>query len=432
MTDYSIKQYQPDIDSSFADSGLEQDLQDTFDNAYRDAYEQYTQTNEGEGDEIPEPEAGDVLTIMNLSGMLNLGELGWDAQSLANLQYPSNFQGVRLRQNMPVAEFVEWYFGTLCEDGFNELVQNESSPVQESLPPVRIGAKVLLSDWLDGNGDSVPLPEGVVVVAAAPPTRFISDESGVPKVMNYTPEANASPWYCFLLEQNLAEYEPMQLAEGQYRLDNLDGEFSSWVVLENGNRSRIVREVVNDRIDNRFTPAGFNIGSIGSIRPHEFLLGAYNFTNNRLNGRGNPSWSIPVLPENLVALKGTSSTPSEFTLQPKVIVEEDYVISSNNRTDSSVFNNIWVNVKSGEVKNSNSKPGRVWSKCPQIIYQGNVIGSTLADVKTLAEKLGYETSAEERNGNIIALTVDNEAFVAAIASTPAPLTARGTTKLKYR
>jgi hypothetical protein len=53
-------------------------------------------------------------------------------------------------------------------------------------------------------------------------------------------------------------------------------------------------------------------------------------------------------------------------------------------------------------------------------------------VKTLAEKLGYETSAEERNGNIIALTVDNEAFVAAIASTPAPLTARGTTKLKYR
>ena len=55
MTDYSIK-YQPDIDSSFADSGLEQNLQDTFDNAYRDAYEQYTQTIEGEGDEIPEPE----------------------------------------------------------------------------------------------------------------------------------------------------------------------------------------------------------------------------------------------------------------------------------------------------------------------------------------------------------------------------------------
>ena len=129
-------------------------------------------------------------------------------------------------------------------------------------------------------------------------------------------------------------------------------------------------------------------------------------------------WSIPVLPENLIALKGTSSTPAEFTLQPKVIVEEEYVVSSNNRTDSSVFNNIWVNVKSGEVKNSNSKPGGVWSKCPQIIYQGNVIGSTLSDVKNLAEKLGYETSAEERNGNIIALTVDNEKLCRYTATWP--------------
>ena len=156
-----------------------------------------------------------------------------------------------------------WWFDADCFC-IKNIKQSKNVPVLAFTHP-KDKYEGLLSDWLDGNGNPVPLPEGVVVVAAAPPSRFISEEAGVPKVMNYTPEANASPWYCFLLEQNLAEYEPMELAEGQYRLDNLDGEFSSWVILENGNRSRIVREVVNDRIDNRFTPAGFNIGSIGSI-----------------------------------------------------------------------------------------------------------------------------------------------------------------------
>ena len=133
---------------------------------------------------------------------------------------------------------------------------------------MRVGAKVLLSDWLDGNGNPVPLPEGVVEFCG-PPSRFISDEAGVPKVMNYTQRLMllhgiVSCWSKIWLNMN------HELAEGQYRLDNLEGEFSSWVILENGNRSRIVREVVNDRIDNRFTP-GFNIGSIGSITPRIFI-----------------------------------------------------------------------------------------------------------------------------------------------------------------
>ena len=51
---------------------------------------------------------------MNLGGMLNLGELGgmqkcWQTY---NIHLTSKEQ---IATNMPVAEFVEWYFGTLCE-----------------------------------------------------------------------------------------------------------------------------------------------------------------------------------------------------------------------------------------------------------------------------------------------------------------------------
>ena len=67
---YEVKYYKPAREESFSQTDIDNDFRESFNDSYGDAYEEYI-----EGiDEVsvrPEPQDGDIATIINLNGSIN-------------------------------------------------------------------------------------------------------------------------------------------------------------------------------------------------------------------------------------------------------------------------------------------------------------------------------------------------------------------------
>ena len=71
MTDYEVKLYKPGRDAAFAESGIANEFRPAFNDAYEESYEEFMRGIE-EIDELPEPQEGDIATIINLNGSIDL------------------------------------------------------------------------------------------------------------------------------------------------------------------------------------------------------------------------------------------------------------------------------------------------------------------------------------------------------------------------
>jgi len=423
---YEVRQYRPGQESAFADTGMDPDLEESFNEGFNETYQDFEEAMENQP--LPEPRPGDIATVQNLQGMLNLTDLGFTG--IETMRYPANYQGIRVTPNMTVADYIQWYFREWTGGQHMVIVRNEGVGAEaELLPPVYVGSQVMLADWLDSDGNPVPLPPGVVVVGPAPPPNMqVTDDTGQAAVANYS-RTEKSEWYCFLLESNLNIFDEVQVTEGEYRIINFDGQFSQWLLKESGDRTRVVSEYVADHINNRFVPPGFGIGSIGTITADPFISGSVQFTNDRPSGRGRTDWYINLLPENLLTLQGKPLTPEQFVLTPDVVTKAGPVLTVRpTRLDSSISDRIWVNVKSGKTRAANDCPGSIWVEAPEIIYQGQTTASTL---DALADLLQSQGVAVERissaSGRTVGLEISDAEVRAAIIATAAPVIESGQT-----
>jgi len=421
---YEVRQYRPGQESAFADTGMDPDLEASFNDGFQEAYQGFEEAIENQS--MPEPRPGDIATVQNLTGMLNLPELGFTG--IETIRYPANYQGIRVTPNMTVDDYVQWYFREWTGGNFMTIVKNQGIGAEaELMPPVYVGSQVMLADWLDSDGNPVPLPPGVIVVGPAPPaTMQVTSDTGQTSVANYS-RTEKSDWYCFLLESNLNIFDEVQVTEGEYRINNFDGQFSQWLLKESGDRTRVVAEYVEDHINNRFVPPGFGIGSIGTISADPVIAGSVRFTNDRPNGYGRTDWYINLLPENLTTLAGKPLTPETFVVTPEVVTRSGPVLTVRpTRVDSSISERIWVNVKSGKTKTANDCPGSIWVEAPEIIYQGQTTASTL---DALADLLQSQGVAVERiasaSGRTVGLEIPDVAVRAAILATAAPVVESG-------
>jgi hypothetical protein len=403
---------------------MDPDLEASFNDGFQEAYQGFEEAIENQS--LPEPRPGDIATVQNLTGMLNLPELGFTG--IETIRYPANYQGIRVTPNMTVDDYVQWYFREWTGGNFMTIVKNQGIGAEaELMPPVYVGSQVMLADWLDSDGNPVPLPPGVIVVGPAPPaTMQVTSDTGQTSVANYS-RTEKSDWYCFLLESNLNIFDEVQVTEGEYRINNFDGQFSQWLLKESGDRTRVVAEYVEDHINNRFVPPGFGIGSIGTISADPVIAGSVQFTNDRPNGYGRTDWYINLLPENLTTLAGKPLTPETFVVTPEVVTRSGPVLTVRpTRVDSSISERIWVNVKSGKTKTANDCPGSIWVEAPEIIYQGQTTASTL---DALADLLQSQGVAAERiaaaSGRTVGLEIPDAAVRAAILATAAPVVESG-------
>jgi hypothetical protein len=426
---YEIRQYRPGQESAFADTGMDPDLEASFNDGFQEAYQGFEEAIENQP--LPEPRPGDIATVQNLTGMLNLGELLGGA---AFPTYPADYQGIRVTPNMAVADYVQWYFREWLptETGgfFMTVVKNEGIGAEAQLvEPIHVGAQVMLADWLDSDGNPVPLPPGVIVVGPAPPaTMQVTSDTGQTSVANYS-RTEKSDWYCFLLESNLNIFDEVQVTEGEYRINNFDGQFSQWLLLESGDRTRVVAQYVEDHINHRFVPPGFGIGSIGTISADPFIAGSVRFTNDRPNGYGRTDWHINLLPENLTTLAGKPLTPETFVVTPEVVTRSGPVLTVRpTRVDSSISERIWVNVKSGKTRAANDCPGSIWVEAPEIIYQGQTTASTLDALADLLQSQGVAVQRiDSDSGRTVGLEISDASVRAAILATAAPVIESGQT-----
>lgn len=421
---YEIRQYRPGQESAFADTGMDPDLEASFNEGFTEAYQGFEEAIENQP--LPEPRPGDIATVQNLTGMLNLPELGFTG--IETIRYPANYQGIRVTPNMTVDDYVQWYFREWTGGNFMTIVKNKGIGAEaELMPPIYVGSQVMLADWLDSDGNPVPLPPGVIVVGPAPPaTMQVTSDTGQTSVANYS-RTEKSDWYCFLLESNLNIFDEIQVTEGEYRINNFEGQFSQWLLKESGDRTRVVAEYVEDHINNRFVPPGFGIGSIGTISADPVIAGSVRFTNDRPNGYGRTDWYINLLPENLTTLAGKPLTPETFVVTPEVVTRSGPVLTVRpTRVDSSISERIWVNVKSGKTKTANDCPGSIWVEAPEIIYQGQTTASTL---DALADLLQSQGVAVERiastSGRTVGLEIPDASVRAAILATAAPVVESG-------
>lgn len=423
---YEVRQYQPGRESAFADEGLDADLEDAFNQGFDESYDAYQEAISGADPEEMMPQPGDIAVVQNLAGSIDLTQVGF--QIPANLRYPPNYQGIRVTPVMSISDYIEWYFNEFTGGKYLTVVKNEGIGAQaEIMPPVHAGARVMLAEWVDSDGNPTPLPPGVVVVANAPPARMtMVGDNDNEAVRNYNRQRK-SDWYCFLLESNLNIYQDIAVTDEDYMIDNFDGEYSQWMLMENGERTRVVSEYVADHINNRFVPAGFGLGSRGKISPG-VIPGSVSFTNDRPSGRGRTDWWITLLPENLRTLSGAALTPENFVLVPEV--REETVVLSVRPTavDSSVSNRVWVNVKSGKTKSQDDAPGSIWIEAPKIILMGQEVSSTLDDVAELLQSQGISVDKiSSPAGRTIGLTISDDAARNAILSTAAPVVESGQT-----
>ena len=83
MTNYEVKNYKPSRDAAFAESGISNEFRPAFNDAYEESYEEFMQGIE-EINEIPEPQEGDIATIINLNGSIDLLSCGFSPEALAS------------------------------------------------------------------------------------------------------------------------------------------------------------------------------------------------------------------------------------------------------------------------------------------------------------------------------------------------------------
>lgn len=424
--DYEVRQYQPARESAFSDTGLESELEEAFNQGYEEAYENYQDAMDGVDPlENMMPRPGDVATVENLGGSINLVELGF--QIPANMRYPANYQGIRVTPTMSVQDYINWYFAEFTQGQHMIVIQNQgvgASP--EITPPVYVGSKVMIADYLDSEGNSVDLPPGVVVVANAPPANLTEFEDNDNEIVRNYAKDRKSEWYCFLLESNLNIYQDIQITDETYMVNNFDGEYSVWLKKEDGDSTRSVSEFVEDRINNRFVPAGFGIGSRGKISSSP-IIGAVEFTNDRNTGRGNPEWNITLLPGNLTTLAGAPLTPDQFIVVPEIRVDTVVLSKRPTRVDSTISERVWVNVKSGKTKTQNDAPGSIWAEAPQITIQGTRTISTLDKIADILETQGITVSRDTTAaGRVIGLEISDNAIRQELMSSVAPVVLDGT------
>jgi hypothetical protein len=422
---YEVRQYRPGQESAFADTGMDPDLEASFNDGFNESYQGFEEAIENQS--MPEPRPGDIATVQNLAGMFNLEELG-----IRTPNYSANYQGIRLTPNMAVADYVQWLFLQFYpKDGkgdFRTIVKNEGIGAEAELVlPVHVGAQVMLADWVDRDGNPIPLPPGVIVVGPAPPESMqVRSDTGQTSVANYS-RTEKSDWYCFLLESNLNIFDDVQVTEGEYRINNFEGQFSQWLLLESGDRTRVVAEYVEDYINNRFVPPGFGIGSIGTISADPITTGSVRFTNDRPNGYGRTDWYINLLPENLTTLAGKPLTPEQFVVTPEVVTRSGPVLTVRpTRVDASISERIWVNVKSGKTKTANDCPGSIWVEAPEIIYQGQTTASTLDALADLLQSQGVAVELiASASGRTVGLEIPDASVRTAILATAAPVVESG-------
>ena len=413
MTDYEVKIYKPSRDAAFAESGISNEFRPAFNDAYEESYEEFMQGIE-EIDELPTPQEGDIATIINLNGSIDLLSCGFSAEALASQPRDG------YRSPMAISQYVDVYFNTSYGRQYMEVVQNPGAPEPSLTPPVRVGAKVTIATFTpftDENGNEVqPLPDNVVAVTAAPPPQYIeTNEMGQEVASSYSPEVS-QPWYVFLLKDNLDIYALEALQAGEYRITNFNGEYPRLMKKEDGSLTRNVEEYVQDLIANGYTPPGFGVGSIGFVDYDRGSPGTLRFGNPETRSRRQAnSWFAYLIPSNVTPLKGNISPQDKLQQE-----EEDYrqrqdrvragkLEARRTKVDKTKRNLNWVETSTGETKIQDNSPGNSWRKCPKITILDTEIASDLRSLAIGLEESSYDvkiiTTKNGPSGSPIALKI---------------------------
>jgi len=413
MTDYEVKIYKPSRDAAFAESGISNEFRPAFNDAYEESYEEFMQGIE-EIDELPTPQEGDIATIINLNGSIDLLSCGFSPEALASQPRDG------YRSPMAISQYVDVYFNTSYGRQYMEVVQNPGAPEPSLTPPVRVGAKVTIATFTpftDENGNEVqPLPDNVVAVTAAPPPQYIeTNEMGQEVASSYSPEVS-QPWYVFLLKDNLDIYALEALQAGEYRITNFNGEYPRLMKKEDGSLTRNVEEYVQDLIANGYTPPGFGVGSIGFVDYDRGSPGTLRFGNPETRSRRQAnSWFAYLIPSNVTPLKGNISPQDKLQQE-----EEDYrqrqdrvragkLEARRTKVDKTKRNLNWVETSTGETKIQDNSPGNSWRKCPKITILDTEIASDLRSLAIGLEESSYDvkiiTTKNGPSGSPIALKI---------------------------
>ena len=395
MTDnYEVKLYRPSRENSFAESGISDEFRPAFNDAYDESYEEFMEGLE-EVTELPEPQEGDIATIINLNGSLDLLACGFPAESLARQPRDG------YRTPMAVSQYVDVYFNTPYGRQFMEIIQNPGAPEPSLTPPLRVGAKVTIATFTpftDDEGNVIqPLPDNVVAVTAAPPPQYIeTNETGQEVASSYSPQVS-QPWYVFLLKENLDIYALEELQEGEYRITNFDGEYPRLMKKEDGGLTRNVEEYVQDLIANGYTPPGFGVGSIGFVTYDNSSPGTLKFGNPEKRSRRQAnSWFAYLIPSNVIPLRGNQNPQDKLRQE-----EEDYrqrqeraragkLSKRVTKVDKTKRKLVWAETSTGETQESDTSPGNSWRKCPKITILGQDVYSDLDSLADGLENSSYD------------------------------------------
>jgi hypothetical protein len=385
---YEVRFYKPSREEAFSETGMTPDLADSFNNGYEEGYQEYTEGLE-EVSGRPEPKEGDIATIINLNGQIDLVACGLPASAIST-RAGRGYQAV-----MPVAAYIDTYFSSEYGQQYLEVINNVGSTQPQLSPPVRVGAKVTLATWnagLDAEGNEILLPDDIVVITAAPPPEYIEvNELGEAVASNYAPQ-EMNPWYVFVRKDNLDIYALEDLQDGDYRITNFEGEYPRVMKKEDGTFTRNVQEFITDMINNGYTPPGFGIGSIGFVRYDGDMAGTLQFYNpEHKSRRMNDSWYVWLLPSNVIPLIGAKS-PSDVEREGEIDYKErkereraGRLEKRRTKVSATERNVVWADNKTGEIKSAGVSPGITWVRCPKIILNGQEISSDLESVEKYME-----------------------------------------------
>ena len=444
--DYEVKYYKPGREAAFADSGLNNEFKEAFNDNFDENREEFLEGVD-EVDVLPEPKEGDIATIINLNGSIDLGLCGMSPEYLA-AQPRTGY-----RSPMGVSQYVDVYFNTSYGKQFMEIIQNPGAPEPSLTPPIRVGGKVTIatfSPFTDAEGNVIqPLPDNVVAVTAAPPPQYIeTNETGQAVAASYSPTVS-QPWYVFLLKENLDIYALSDLQEGDYRITNLAGEYPRLMKKEDGSMTRNVEEYIQDLIANGYTPPGFGVGSIGNVVYDSSSPGTLRFGNkDKKSRRTNKDWFVYLIPSNVIPLGGAKNPADKLTEAEKDYREKRERNRSgqlgarrttNDKTKRSIT---WVDTTNGKTIVQDNSPGATWRKCPNINISGISVSSDLDSLADALENSPYSVEVVTRkqgpDGHLIALKIGGQVseIVEILENSAAPLrttsSSNNTVIIRYR
>jgi len=126
---YEVKFYKPGREDSFADSGINNEFRPGFNDSFDESREEFLE-GINEVDVLPEPQEGDIATIINLNGSIDLSRCGMTPESLAR-QPPNGY-----RSPMGLSQYIDVFFNTGPTRAFMEVVQNPGAPEPSLVPPI--------------------------------------------------------------------------------------------------------------------------------------------------------------------------------------------------------------------------------------------------------------------------------------------------------